>query len=57
MSTPEFTAFVFDACKLGVDDPAAAWRRQGAMQQRLIDWLEGKHKINLKGPVLISAWP
>src|SRR5687768_1887931 len=50
MSTPEFTAFVFDACKLGADDPAAAWRRQGAMQQRLIDWLEGKQKIRLQGP-------
>ncbi len=50
MSTPEFAAFVFDACKLGADDPAAAWRRQGAMQQRLIDWLAGKQEIRLQGP-------
>jgi aminopeptidase len=50
MSTPEFTAFVFDACKLGADDPAAAWRKQGAMQQRLIDWLAGKQEVRLQGP-------
>jgi aminopeptidase len=50
MSTDEFTAFVFDACKLGVDDPAAAWRQQGAMQQRLVDWLAGKQEIHLRGP-------
>ncbi len=50
MSTDEFTAFVFDACKLGVDDPAAAWRQQGAMQQRLVDWLGGKQEIHLRGP-------
>ena len=50
MSTPEYTAFVFNACKLGADDPAAAWRRQGAMQQRLIDWLVGKREVRLQGP-------
>ncbi|MBW3631521.1 MAG: aminopeptidase [Chloroflexi bacterium] len=50
MSTPEFTAFVFDACKVAVDDPAAAWRQQGAMQQRLIDWLASKREIHLRGP-------
>ncbi|MGH2613935.1 MAG: aminopeptidase, partial [Thermomicrobiales bacterium] len=50
MSTPDFTAFVFTACKLGADDPAAAWRQQGAMQQRLLDWLTGKREVHLKGP-------
>ena len=49
LSTPEFTAFVFDACKLGTDDPAAAWRQQGAMQQRLVDWLAGKREVQLRG--------
>jgi aminopeptidase len=50
MSTPEFAAFVFSACKLGADDPAAAWRRQGAEQQRLVDWLSDKSEVHLKGP-------
>ena len=50
MSTPEFATFVFEACKLGADEPAVAWRQQGAMQQRLIDWLAGKQEIHLRGP-------
>ena len=40
MSTPEFTAFVFDACKLGADDPAAAWRRRG--DAAAVDRLAGR---------------
>ena len=43
-------AFVFAACKLDSADPVAAWREQGAMQQRLIDWLAGKREIHLRGP-------
>jgi aminopeptidase len=50
MSTPDFAEFVFDACKLGAADPAAAWREQAAGQQRMIDWLEGKQEIHLQGP-------
>ena len=49
LSTPEFTAFVFDACKLDAEDPAAAWRQQGAMQKRLVDWLAGKKEVHLRG--------
>jgi aminopeptidase len=50
MSTPGFAAFVFAACKLDADDPVAAWREQAAKQQRLIDWLDGKQEIHLRGP-------
>lgn len=50
MSTAAFTAFVFAACKLGTKDPAAAWREQSAMQQRLIDWLSDKQEICIQGP-------
>lgn len=50
MATADFAEFVFDACKLGADDPAAAWRQQSAMQQSLIDWLAGKQEVHLKGP-------
>lgn len=49
MSTPDFAEFVFDACKLGTADPAAAWREQSATQQGLIDWLAGKKKIRIRG--------
>ncbi len=50
MSTPDFTEFVYAACKLDTPDPAAAWRAQAAEQQRLIDWLDGKSEIHLRGP-------
>jgi aminopeptidase len=50
MSSADFAEFVFNACKLGNGDPVAAWRAQGAMQQRLIDWLTDKLEIHLRGP-------
>ena len=49
MSTDEFTDFVMRACKLNEDDPAAAWRKQAAEQDRLITWLEGKSEVRLRG--------
>jgi aminopeptidase len=48
LSTSEFAAFVFDACKLGADDPAAAWREQGEMQQRLVEWITGKREVHIQ---------
>ncbi len=50
LSTPEFAEFVFDACKLGAEDPAAAWQEQGAMQQRLVDWISGRREVHIQGP-------
>jgi aminopeptidase len=50
LSTPEFAAFVYDACKLGEEDPAAAWQEQGAMQQRLVDWISGRREVHIQGP-------
>jgi aminopeptidase len=49
MSTADYTEFVFAACKLGATDPAAAWREQGATQQRLIEWLAGKQEVRICG--------
>jgi aminopeptidase len=50
LSMSEFAAFVYGACKLNVDDPAAAWQEQGAMQQRLVDWIAGKREVHIQGP-------
>jgi aminopeptidase len=50
MSTAEFAAFVFNACKLCAEDPADAWRQQAATQQRLINWLTGRKLVHLRGP-------
>ena len=50
MATADFAEFVFAACLLDQPDPVAAWRAQAAEQQRLIDWLQGKRQIRLRGP-------
>jgi aminopeptidase len=50
MSTEDFAAFVFNACKLDTADPVAAWTEQSHKQQILVDWLTGKREIRLTGP-------
>ena len=50
LSTSEYAAFVYGACKLNAEDPAAAWQEQGAMQQRLVDWIAGKREVHIQGP-------
>lgn len=50
MATPDYVNFVFEACKLNAPDPAAAWQAQGAMQERLLEWLTGKREIHIQGP-------
>ena len=49
MATADYAEFVFAACKLGVEDPAVAWREQGVTQQRLIDRLGGKQDVRIRG--------
>jgi aminopeptidase len=50
MSTSDYEAFVFNACKLNRPDPVAAWNELAAEQQRLIDWISDKNEIHLTGP-------
>ncbi|MHB8648388.1 MAG: aminopeptidase [Thermomicrobiales bacterium] len=50
MSLAEYEAFVFGAGLLDEPDPVAAWKKQGAEQQRLIDWLVGKEHVHIVGP-------
>lgn len=50
MSLAEYEDFVFSACLLDHDDPAAAWRQVQAEQQRLVDYLNGKKEIHILGP-------
>ena len=42
MGTEEYADFVFNAGLLDHSDPAAAWRKQGESQQRLVDFLHEK---------------
>ena len=50
MASDDFADFVFQACKLDQPDPVAAWQEVHERQQRLIDWLDGKHEVHLTGP-------
>ncbi len=47
MSLGEFEEFVFAACFLNHEDPAAQWMALGAQQQRAIDWLRGKDTVHI----------
>jgi aminopeptidase len=50
MSTDDYAAFLFAACKLDRDDPAAAWQDLNREQQRLIDWLTPRAHVHVVGP-------
>ena len=50
MSLTEYEDFVYRACFIDRDDPAAAWRAMSATQSRLVDWLHGKKQVRVQGP-------
>ncbi len=50
MSLEEYEDFVYGATFADRDDPVAAWRALGEMQQKKIDWLKGKKHVRLHGP-------
>jgi len=50
MSFEEYADFVFHACFADQDDPLAAWKRVGEEQQRIVDYLKGHQKVEIKGP-------
>ena len=55
MSLEDYEDFVYGACFCDADDPAAEWRKLSEMQQQQVDYLAGKDRINLRGPILISS--
>ncbi len=50
MALQDFEDFVYQACFADREDPVAAWQEMHATQQKLVDWLEGKDKVVVKGP-------
>ena len=51
MSLAEFDDFVFHACLLdGEEDPVDRWKALSREQQRIVDWLAGKHEVRVQGP-------
>ncbi|HEX5439260.1 MAG TPA: aminopeptidase [Ktedonobacterales bacterium] len=50
MSLADFTEFVYEACFLNSEDPAARWKELGARQQFYVDWLADKQNVHVVGP-------
>lgn len=49
MSLQQYQEFVYRACKLHLADPVAGWRELEQMQQRLVDYLNGKKQLHVRG--------
>jgi len=49
MSLSEYQDFVFGACMLHLDDPVAYWKHKSVEQQRLIDWVQGRDRVEIRG--------
>lgn len=49
MSLEEYEQFVFGACRLFEEDPAAAWLQVRHSQQRIVDLLNKREKIHYRG--------
>jgi aminopeptidase len=50
MSLEEFSDYVFSCTYADTDDPVAHWQAVHDMQQRLIEWLDGKKEVRVTGP-------
>ncbi len=49
MSLRQYEDFLYGACKVDLDDPVGAWKAVYDSHQRLIDWLKGKKRLQVKG--------
>lgn len=49
MSLSDFEDFVYRVCFLDDEDPVARWQELSQKQERLVQWLRGKHTIHLRG--------
>lgn len=49
MSLRDYQDFVYGAGMLHLDDPVAFWKKEGEHQAKLIEWLEGRDKVMIKG--------
>ncbi len=50
MSLEEFEDYVYGTTFTDQDDPIAEWKKVHEQQQKLVDWLAGKKKLEVKGP-------
>lgn len=49
MSLADFEDFVYRGCFLDDEDPVARWQELSGQQERLVQWLNGRHTIHLRG--------
>lgn len=49
MSLSDFEDFMYRACFLDDEDPVERWRELALQQERLVEWLKGKHAIHVQG--------
>lgn len=49
MSLRQYQQFVFEACKVHLPDPVAAWQEVEQMQQGLVEYLAGKKHLHVRG--------
>ena len=50
MSLSDFEDFVYGATFADTDDAVGEWSKLSAMQESLVTWLEGKDRLEVKGP-------
>jgi len=50
MSLEEFESYVFSTTYADTEDTISAWCKIHDEQQRLVDWLDGKKQLSVKGP-------
>jgi len=50
MSLVEYEDFVYCACMPDPEDPVGFWRAFSERQQRIVQWLDGKRRIQVTGP-------
>ncbi len=50
MSLLEFEEFLYHGCFADQPDPIQSWRDQAAQQQKYVDWLAGRKRIEVRGP-------
>ncbi|HSM57458.1 MAG TPA: aminopeptidase [Candidatus Sulfomarinibacteraceae bacterium] len=49
MSLPEFSDFLFRACKVHLPDPVRAWQQLSRRQSQLVNYLSGKCSVTVVG--------
>jgi aminopeptidase len=50
MSLSDFEDFVYGATFADTDDAVVEWKKLSAMQEKLVNWLEGKDQLKVQGP-------